>query len=153
MSVEPTIAPDRGMRPIAEMGNRTKFIVMAGTMLGLFTAAMDQTVVSTSMPRIIADLSGFGLFSWVGTGFLLASTCTVAVVGRLTDIYGRKPFYMSGILILMIGRLIESWSHANVDMSFGRLGERLLVGPRFHRLHHALAGPEERERLVKDSRH
>jgi len=48
------------------------------------------------------------------------------------------------ILILMIGRLIESWSHANVDMSFGRVGERLLVGPRFHRLHHALAGPEER---------
>ena len=43
------------------------------------------------------------------------------------------------VLILMVGRLIESWSHANVDMSFGRLGERLLVGPRFHRLHHALA--------------
>ena len=43
------------------------------------------------------------------------------------------------VLILMVGRLIESWSHANVDMSFGRVGERLLVGPRFHRLHHALA--------------
>ena len=43
------------------------------------------------------------------------------------------------VLILMVGRLIESWSHANVDMSFGRLGERLLVGPRFHRLHHARA--------------
>ncbi len=48
------------------------------------------------------------------------------------------------VLILMIGRLVESWSHANVDMSFGRLGERLLVGPRFHRLHHALSTPEER---------
>ena len=48
------------------------------------------------------------------------------------------------VLILMIGRLIESWSHANVDMSFGRVGERLIVGPRFHRLHHALANPDER---------
>jgi sterol desaturase/sphingolipid hydroxylase (fatty acid hydroxylase superfamily) len=48
------------------------------------------------------------------------------------------------ILILMVGRLIESWSHANVDMSFGRVGERLLVGPRFHRLHHALASADER---------
>lgn len=48
------------------------------------------------------------------------------------------------VLILMIGRLVESWSHANVDVSFGRLGERLLVGPRFHRLHHALSTPEER---------
>jgi sterol desaturase/sphingolipid hydroxylase (fatty acid hydroxylase superfamily) len=48
------------------------------------------------------------------------------------------------VIILMIGRLVESWSHANVDMNFGWLGNRLLVGPRFHRLHHALASPEER---------
>jgi sterol desaturase/sphingolipid hydroxylase (fatty acid hydroxylase superfamily) len=47
------------------------------------------------------------------------------------------------VLILMVGRLIESWSHANVDMSFGRIGEKLLVGPHFHRLHHALADPSE----------
>jgi sterol desaturase/sphingolipid hydroxylase (fatty acid hydroxylase superfamily) len=47
------------------------------------------------------------------------------------------------VLILMVGRLIESWSHANVDMSFGRIGEKLIVGPRFHRLHHALADPSE----------
>jgi len=48
------------------------------------------------------------------------------------------------VLILIVGRLVESWSHANIDMSFGRVGEKLLVGPRFHRLHHALAGPHER---------
>jgi sterol desaturase/sphingolipid hydroxylase (fatty acid hydroxylase superfamily) len=48
------------------------------------------------------------------------------------------------VSILMVGRLIESWSHANVDMSFGRIGERLIVGPRFHRLHHALANADER---------
>jgi sterol desaturase/sphingolipid hydroxylase (fatty acid hydroxylase superfamily) len=48
------------------------------------------------------------------------------------------------VLILMVGRLIESWSHANIAMGFGRIGEKLIVGPRFHRLHHALAGPAER---------
>ena len=48
------------------------------------------------------------------------------------------------VLILILGRLVESWSHANVDMSFGRLGARLLVAPRFHRLHHALSTPAER---------
>ena len=48
------------------------------------------------------------------------------------------------VVILMVGRLVESWSHANVDMGFGWLGDRLLVGPRFHRLHHALASPDER---------
>src|SRR5437870_11545268 len=96
-----TVQP--GVRSISQMSGRTKAIVMAGTMLGMFTAAMDQTIVGTSMPRIIADLGGFGLYSWVGTGFLLASTATVPVVGKLTDIYGRKPFYMEGIFILIIG--------------------------------------------------
>jgi sterol desaturase/sphingolipid hydroxylase (fatty acid hydroxylase superfamily) len=48
------------------------------------------------------------------------------------------------VLILIVGRLIESWSHANIDISFGRIGEKLIVGPRFHRLHHALASPSER---------
>jgi len=95
------VAP--GVESISQMSNRTKAVVMAGTLLGLFTAAMDQTVVGTSMPRIIADLGGFGLFSWVGTGFMLASTATVPVIGRLTDIYGRKPFYMAGIVTLLLG--------------------------------------------------
>ena len=105
MEAAPTIPAD-GMRPIAEMGTRTKTIVMIGTMLGLFTAAMDQTIVATSMPRIIADLGGFGLFSWVGTGFMLASTATVPVVGKLSDIYGRKPFYMGGIVLLLVGSML-----------------------------------------------
>lgn len=100
--------------PIAEMDTRTKVVVMAGTLLGLFTAAMDQTVVGTSMPRIIADLGGFGLFSWVGTGFMLASTTTVPVVGKLTDLYGRKPFYMAGILILIAGSALAG-SSQNVE--------------------------------------
>ena len=105
-----TSAP--AFRPIAQMGTRTKVIVMAGTMLGMFTAAMDQTIVGTSMPRIIADLGGFGLYSWVGTGFLLASTATVPVVGKLTDIYGRKPFYMAGIFILKLSGLFLP-THSN----------------------------------------
>lgn len=96
-----TVAP--GVESISQMSTRTKVIVMAGTLLGLFTAAMDQTVVGTSMPRIIADLGNFGLFSWVGTAFMLSSTATVPVVGRLTDIFGRKPFYMAGIFTLLLG--------------------------------------------------
>jgi EmrB/QacA subfamily drug resistance transporter len=85
------------------MNGRQKAVIMAGTMLGLFTAAMDQTIVGTSMPRIVAQLGGFGLFAWVGTGFMLASTSTLPIVGKLSDIFGRKPFYMAGIAILMLG--------------------------------------------------
>src|SRR3970282_1573889 len=73
-----------GVRSFSQMGTRTKVIVMAGTLLGLFTSAMDQTVVGTSMPRIVGDLGGFGLFSWVGTGFMLASTTPLPIVGQAT---------------------------------------------------------------------
>jgi EmrB/QacA subfamily drug resistance transporter len=100
------------MRPIAEMGTRTKVLVMAGTLLGLFTAAMDQTVVATSMPRVIADLGGFGLFAWVGTAFMLASTTTVPIVGKLSDLYGRKPFFMLGIALLLLGSALCGMSQS-----------------------------------------
>ena len=106
------VAP--GVESISQMSPRTKAVVMAGTLLGLFTAAMDQTVVGTSMPRIIADLGGFGLFSWVGTGFMMASTATVPIIGKLSDIYGRKPFYMAGILVLLIGSALSGYSQ-NVE--------------------------------------
>ena len=101
-----------GMRPIAELDTRTKVLVIAGTLLGLFTAAMDQTVVATSIPKIVADLGGFGLFSWVGTGFLLASTTTVPIVGRLSDMYGRKPFFMLGIVLLLLGSALAGSSQS-----------------------------------------
>src|SRR3989441_6485065 len=142
-----TSAP--AFRPIAQMGTRTKVIVMAGTMLGMFTAAMDQTIVGTSMPRIIADLGGFGLYSWVGTGFLLASTATVPVVGKLTDIYGRKPFYMAGIFILILGSAL-SGSSQNVEQLIAfrviqGLGAGMIMGIAFAILGDVFA-PAERAR-------
>jgi len=99
-------------QPISTMSTRTKVVVMAGTLLGLFTAAMDQTIVSTSMPRIIGDLGGFGLFSWVGTSFMLTSTTTVPIVGKLSDMYGRKPFFMAGIVILLAGSALAGSSQS-----------------------------------------
>jgi EmrB/QacA subfamily drug resistance transporter len=64
---------------------------------------MDQTVVATSLPRIVASLGGLGLFPWVFTSFMVTSTTTIPIVGKLTDLYGRKPFYMAGIAILLLG--------------------------------------------------
>lgn len=121
-------AVETGLRPIADMGTRTKVLVMAGTLLGLFTAAMDQTIVATSMPRIIADLGGFGLFSWVGTSFLLTSTTTVPIVGRLTDIYGRKPFYMAGIVILLLGSALAGSSQSVEQLIAFRIVQGLGAG-------------------------
>ncbi len=115
-------------RSISQMSTRTKVIVMAGTLLGLFTSAMDQTVVGTSMPRIVGDLGGFGLFSWVGTGFMLASTTTVPIVGKLTDIYGRKPFYMAGIFILLLGSALAGSSQSIEQLIAFRVVQGLGAG-------------------------
>ncbi|WP_161880313.1 MDR family MFS transporter [Deinococcus alpinitundrae] len=81
----------------------TKVLILVGTLLGLFLAALDQTIVSTSLPRIIADLNGLNLYSWVTTAYLLASTAMVPIYGKLSDIYGRKPVLLFGIVIFLIG--------------------------------------------------
>ena len=89
---------------------RQVVLTMAGVMLGLFLAALDQTVVGTAMPRIIADLGGFDRFTWVTTSYLVASTTAVPIVGGLTDLYGRKAFYLAGIGVFLIGSVLSGLS-------------------------------------------
>ena len=67
---------------------------LAGLMLAMLLAALDQTIVGTAEPRIIAQLAGFDRYPWVATVYLLASTLTVPIVARLSDMYGRKRFFM-----------------------------------------------------------
>ena len=92
------------------ISRRQVIIIMACAMTGLFLAALDQTVVSTAMPRIIADLGGFDRYTWVTTAYIVASTITVPVVGRLSDIFGRKLFYLVGIAVFLIGSLAAGTS-------------------------------------------
>jgi EmrB/QacA subfamily drug resistance transporter len=76
-------------------------MVLAGTLLGLLVAAINQTTVSTALPRIVGDLGGLNLFSWVFTSYMLTSTTTVPLAGKLSDIFGRKPFFLGGIFIML----------------------------------------------------
>ncbi|MFQ5879970.1 MAG: MDR family MFS transporter [Dehalococcoidia bacterium] len=93
---------------IAEgMTQRQKLVIMGSAMLGLFLAAMDQTIVNTALPKIVASLGGITLFSWVVTAYILASTSVVPIVGRLSDIFGRKWFIMSGIVLFLIGSMLS----------------------------------------------
>ena len=85
---------------------------MGGLMLALFLSSLDQTVVSTAMPRIIADLGGFDRFTWVTTAYLVASTTTVPIVGRLSDLYGRKVFFLSGIVVFLVGSVLAGVSQS-----------------------------------------
>ena len=101
---------------ISQMGTRTKVLVMAGTLLGLFTAAMDQTIVGTAMPRVVAHLGGYEHYSWVFTSFMVVSTTAVPIVGKLTDMYGRKFFFLGGIAVMMLGSALCGTSQSMMQL-------------------------------------
>ena len=75
-------------------------------MLSLFLSALDQTIVSTALPSIVADLRGIELLAWVSTSYLLASTAMVPIYGKLSDIYGRKLILLFGIVVFLIGSVL-----------------------------------------------
>src|SRR5947209_11104102 len=88
--------------------------VLGAVLLGLFLAALDQTVVGTALPRIVTDLRGNGLYTWVVTAYLLSSTITVPIYGTLSDVYGRKRLLLIGIVLFLVG----SWlSGVSQDMT------------------------------------
>lgn len=95
---------------LSTISNTQKVFVMAGVMMGLLLAALDQTIVATAMPRIVQDLKGLEHLSWVVTAYLLTSTVTVPIYGKLSDIYGRKWFFLGAIFIFMLGSALSGLS-------------------------------------------
>ena len=83
----------------APLPRRQSVIIMAGVMLAIFLASLDQTIVATAIPKIVASLGGFDRFSWVTTSYLVASTAIIPIVGKLSDIYGRRTFFLFGIVV------------------------------------------------------
>ena len=81
---------------------RRKVLIMVCVMLALFLAALDQTIWSVAAPKAVGDLGGLDLFAWPATSYLLGSTVIVPIIGRLSDVYGRKPFLLAGIVVFLI---------------------------------------------------
>jgi EmrB/QacA subfamily drug resistance transporter len=79
-------------------------------MIGVFLAALDQTVVGTALPRIITDLGGNDLYTWAFTAYLLTSTISGPLYGKLSDLFGRRPIFLFGIGIFMVGSLLAGLS-------------------------------------------
>ena len=90
----------------SKLPRKQVILTMAGIMLALFLASLDQTIVGTALPRIIADLEGFSQYTWVLTSYLVATTVTVLIAGKLSDLYGRKWVLMSAISIFIIGSIL-----------------------------------------------
>jgi len=99
-----------GQGPTIQMDTRARNFVLGAVLLGLFLSALDQTVVGTALPRIVTDLHGNGLYTWVVTAYLLSSTVTVPVYGKLSDIYGRKRLLLIGIVLFLIGSWLSGLS-------------------------------------------
>ncbi len=90
--------------------------IFAALMLGMFLAALDQTIVSTALPTIVGDLGGLDHLSWVVTSYLLASTVSTPIYGKLGDMYGRKPVFQAAIFIFLAGSMLAGLSQTMAQL-------------------------------------
>jgi EmrB/QacA subfamily drug resistance transporter len=106
------VAVSSADQPHVLLSRRRRRVVTAGVMLGMFLAALEATVVGTAMPTVIASLGGLDRYSWVFSAYLLTSTVTVPVWGRMSDLYGRRMFYLIGVTFFLIGSALSGASQS-----------------------------------------
>jgi len=102
----PTLEED----PALGLSHREKMEILFAVMLGLFLGALDQTIVGPALPTIVTQLTGNDYYVWAVTIYLLTSTISVPFWGKLSDLYGRKPIFMIGIVIFLIGSALSGLS-------------------------------------------
>ncbi|WP_438447239.1 MDR family MFS transporter [Gorillibacterium sp. sgz5001074] len=94
--------------------------VLAGLLLGIFTAAIDNTIVATAMGTIVADLGGLDKFVWVTSAYLVTEMAGMPIFGKLSDMYGRKRFFVLGILLFLAGSVLCGTAHNIIELSVYR---------------------------------
>jgi EmrB/QacA subfamily drug resistance transporter len=99
---------------------RQTITVMVGLMLGMFLSSLDQTIVSTSIYTIANDLDGLSLQAWATTAYLITSTVTTPLYGKLSDIFGRRPLYLAAIAIFLAGSLYAGSVHSMTELAIAR---------------------------------
>jgi len=103
-------APSLADDPALGLSPRAKLEILGAVLLALFLGALDQTIVGTALPRIVTDLGGNEYYTWVVTIYLLTSTITVPFYGKLSDLYGRKPMMMFGVIVFLVGSALSGLS-------------------------------------------
>ncbi|MEE9286229.1 MAG: MDR family MFS transporter [Dehalococcoidia bacterium] len=89
---------------------------IAGVLLGMLLAALDQTIIATALPRIVSDLGGLDKLSWVVTAYMVTSTAGVPIWGKLSDLFGRRFFFITGLLIFIAGSALTGLSQTMVQL-------------------------------------
>src|SRR6266487_2318153 len=92
--------------PASGLTHRQILIIFSGIVLGMLLAALDQTIVATALPTIVGDLGGLNKLSWVVTAYLLTSTASVPLYGKIGDLYGRKLVFQFAIAAFLIGSVV-----------------------------------------------
>ncbi|HET9173052.1 MAG TPA: MFS transporter [Actinospica sp.] len=115
MAVDQAEQAATGTPPVEENHGKV-MLVFAGVMLGMFLAALDQTIVATALPTIVGDLGGANHLSWVVTAYMLASTATTPLWGKLGDMFGRKTVFQICILIFLVGSALCGQAHNMVQL-------------------------------------
>jgi EmrB/QacA subfamily drug resistance transporter len=92
------------------MSRRQLWLLMAGLMTGMLLAALDQTIVGTALPTIVGELGGIEHYSWVVTAYLLASTASTPLYGKISDLYGRRPVQLFALTMFLIGSALAGFS-------------------------------------------
>jgi EmrB/QacA subfamily drug resistance transporter len=110
------------------MDERRRSLVVLGVMLSIFLAAMESTVVSTAMPRVVASLGGLEIYSWVFSGFLLTSTVTMPLWGRLSDLLGRRRVFLGGLTIFLVGSALSGLAQTMTQLIAFRMLQGLGAG-------------------------
>ena len=100
--------------------HRQTLTVMVGLMLGMFLSSLDQTIVSTSIYTIANDLDGLSLQAWATTAYLITSTVSTPLYGKLSDIFGRRPLYLTAILVFLAGSLLAGSVHSMTELALAR---------------------------------
>ncbi len=115
------------------LSHRRILIIIGGLLIGMLLAALDQTIVATALPTIAGELHGLSHLSWVVTAYLLASTASTPLWGKLGDLYGRKTFFQAAIVIFLIGSVLAGLSQSMLQLILFRAvqgigGGGLMVG-------------------------
>jgi EmrB/QacA subfamily drug resistance transporter len=110
------------------LSKRRKALITLATLIGTFLAALDATIVGTAMPTVIGELGGLELYPWAFASYLLAATVTGPVFGKLSDTYGRKPVYLAGIFLFLLGSVLAGTSQSMAALIFFRTIQGLGAG-------------------------
>jgi len=102
--------------PVLDLSHRRVLIIIGALLLGMFLAALDQTIVSTALPTIVADLHGASHLAWVVVAYLLAATVSTPLWGKLGDQYGRKFFFQAAIVIFLCGSALSGLSRSMSEL-------------------------------------